>query len=184
MFQLESKDAQAFISDFEQLMVTLTWYSPASPNNIDLDIFAVYEAKDGRRGVVYYKDLGDMNAFPFIKLSGDAGSDDDDVAGEKEESLVIVNLSEMKYVWLCCWDYPKVESGQPGRLVGSNAKVTIMDDKGNNFEVPLVCENAGNVARIATIDNSSPISIKLLNSSRAGVLQGLNPGALMSFLQS
>lgn len=176
MFQLEAKDAQAFISDFEQLMVAMTWTCSA-----DFDLFAVYEAKDGRRGIVYYKDLGDMNAFPFIKLSGDAGTDDS--GGDNEESLVIVSLTEMKYVWLCCWDYPKVEAGQPGRFGGSDVKITIMDDKGNNFEVPMVCTEQGNVARIATIDNTSPISIKLLNSSRAGVLQGLNPGALMSFLQ-
>jgi uncharacterized protein involved in tellurium resistance len=187
MFELQAKDDQAFLSDFQQLSVVMTWWSPPKPNNIDLDLFAVYEAKDGRRGIVYYKDLGDMNVFPFIKLSGDAGSDDDDDippgGAEQEENLVIVRITEMKRVYLCCWDYPKVESGQSGRLSGNSLKVNIMDDKGGSFEVPMVSSQQGNVACIATIDNSSPITTKLLNSSNATVLQGLNPGALMAFLE-
>lgn len=174
MFELQTKDAEAFLADFQQLMVSMTWTA-----DVDFDLFAVYEAKDGRRGIVYYNDLGNMNAFPFMKLSGDAGADDD----AKEESLVIVNLNEMKKVYLCCWDYKKVEQGVAGRFAGSGLKVSVMDDKGGRFEIPMVDNGAGNMARMATIDCSSPISTKLLNASKAGVLNGLNPAALVQFLE-
>jgi uncharacterized protein involved in tellurium resistance len=179
MFQLERKGAEAFISDFEQLMVSMTW--SGNQKNVDFDLFAVYENKNGSLGLVYYANQGDLNAFPFIKISDDASGDDAD----NEETLVIVNLDEMKSVWLCCWDYKKVEQGQAGRLVELAPKISIMDDKGNNFEVPLVNEVNGNCALIAKIDNSSPISIKLLNASRSTILPGLvgQEDALMRFLK-
>ena len=175
MFRLEAKDSHGFISDFEQLMVAMTWSTET-----DFDLFAVYHAKNGQKGIVYYNDMGDLNAFPFIKLSGDAGTNDS--GGDNEESLVIVSLHEMKYVWLCCWDYPKVEVGQPGRFAGSDLTIKVMDDKGNDFVVPLVFSGQANVACIAKIDNSSPISIKLVNSSRSGVMSGLDANAIFEIV--
>jgi len=48
-----------------------------------------------------------------------------------------------------------------------------MDNKGASHNVLLDTGALGNVALLATIDNSSPIGAKLINSSKAGTLKGL-----------
>lgn len=175
MFTLKEKDSNAYLSDFSQLMVNMTWTTAQ-----DFDLFAVYETKSGSRNIVYYDTPGDLNDFPYMKLSGDAGVDEQ--AGDNVESLTIVDLSQMKYVWLCCWDYNKVTSGTPISFGNSDLKIAVMDDTGQNFEVPMASFDNGNVVCIATIDNSSPISTKLHNSSKVSTLRGLDPESLMSFL--
>ncbi len=164
--ELKQKGSEANVASFKQLMVSMKWTTAA-----DFDLAAAYEAKDGKQGLVYFGELGDLNAFPFMQLSGDEGVGDS--GGDNEETLRITKLDDMKYVWLLCWDYGKVQEGAPARFKESDVNITVLDDKGNTHNVTLDTGDMGNVALIATIDNSSPVGAKLVNSSKAGTLKGL-----------
>jgi tellurite resistance protein TerA len=163
---LKQKGSEANVGGFKQLMVSMKWTTAA-----DFDLAAAYEDKQGKQGLVYFGELGDLNAFPFMQLSGDEGVGD--TGGDNEETMRITKLDDMKYVWLLCWDYGKVQEGAPARFKESDVSMTVMDDQGTSHKVDLDTGDMGNVALIATIDNSSAIGAKLINSSKAGTLKGL-----------
>ena len=165
--ELKQKGASANVGSFKQLLVTMKWTTAA-----DFDLCAVYEAKDGRKNLVYFGDLGDLNSFPFVQLSGDEGKGDK--GGDNEEQMRIASLDQMKYVWIMCWDYGKVQQGSAARFKDSDVKLSVMDDRGTSHNVTLDTGSLGNVALIATIDNSNPIGATLINTSKAGTLKGLN----------
>lgn len=164
--ELKQKGSEANVGGFKQLMVTMKWTTAA-----DFDLAAAYEGKDGKQGLIYFGEQGDLNAFPYMQLSGDEGVGD--TGGDNEETMRITKLDDMKYVWLLCWDYGKVQDGAPARFKESDVNMTLMDDKGNSHNVNLDTGDMGNVALLATIDNSSPVGAKLVNSSKAGTLKGL-----------
>jgi len=164
--ELKQKGSEANVGGFKQLMVSMKWTTAA-----DFDLAAAYESKDGKQGLVYFGELGDLNAFPFMQLSGDEGVGDQ--GGENEETMRITKLDDMKYVWILCWDYGKVQDGAPARFKESDVTLSVMDDKGTTQHVNLDTGDMGKVALIATIDNSSAIGAKLINSSKAGTLKGL-----------
>jgi tellurite resistance protein TerA len=164
--ELKQKGESANVGGFKQLMITMKWTTAA-----DFDLAAVYENKEGKPGLVYFGELGDLNAFPFMQLSGDEGVGDK--GGENEEIMRIAKLDDMKYVWIMCWDYGKVKDGASARFKDSDVKLSVVDDKGATHNVMLDTGDMGNIALIATIDNSSPIGAKLINSSKAGTLKGL-----------
>ncbi len=175
--ELKQKGAEANVGGFKQLMVSMKWTTAA-----DFDLAAAYETKDGKQGMVYFGELGDLNAFPFMQLSGDEGVGD--TGGENEETMRITKLDDMKYVWILCWDYGKVKDGAPARFKDSDVSLSVMDDKGASHNVNLDTGDMGNVALLATLDNSSPIGAKLINSSKAGTLKGLqNVQQLMDIIQ-
>jgi uncharacterized protein involved in tellurium resistance len=177
MFVLTHKQSSASIpKNFKQLMISLTWSV-----EIDFDLFAVYQTYAGAFGIVYYNDLGNLNAFPFMKLSGDEGTDQK--KGEHEESLLISKLSEMKYVWVCAWDYQNVIASKAGRFENTDLKATVVDNMNNQITIPLVDYNEGNTALLFTIDCSSLLTTNLINSSKVTTLHGLNPTTLVKFLQ-
>jgi len=164
--ELKQKGSSANVGGFKQLMVSMKWTTAA-----DFDLSAAYETKEGKQALVYFGDMGDLNAFPFMQLSGDEGVGDK--SGDNEETMRITKLDDMKYVWILCWDYGKVQDGAPARFKGSDVTLTLMDDRGESHKVTLDTGDMGNVALIATIDNSSPIGAKLINSSKTGTLKGL-----------
>ena len=163
--ELAQKGDEAFIP-VKQLMVSMKWSTAA-----DFDLAAAYETKEGKQGMVYLGDLGDMNAFPYMQLSGDEGVGDS--GGDNEETMRITRLDDMSKVWIFCWDYGQVQTGQAARFEGSDVNLNIIDDSGKTVSVPLNTGDTGNVACIATIDNSSPMGAKLINTSSAGTLKGL-----------
>ncbi len=165
--ELKQKGEEANVGGFKQLMVAMRWTTAA-----DFDLAAAYEEKGGKQGLVYFGELGDLNAPPFMQLSGDEGVGDK--GGENEEVLRITKLDDMKYVWLICWDYGKIKEGSAARFNDSDVTLSVMDDKGTAHEVNLDTGDMGNFALIATIDNSTPIGAKLVNTSKAGTLKGLN----------
>ncbi len=164
--ELKQKGSSANVGSFKQLMVTMKWTTAA-----DFDLADAYEDKSGKKGLVYFGEMGDLNAFPFMQLSGDEGVGD--TGGDNEEIMRITKLDDMKYVWILCWDYGKVQEGSPARFKDSDVSLTVMDDKGTAHKVTLDTGDLGNVALLATIDNSSPIGSKLTNTSKAGTLKGL-----------
>jgi hypothetical protein len=48
-----------------------------------------------------------------------------------------------------------------------------MDDCGASLSVSLDAADEGNVALVATIDNTSPSGARLINSSKMGLLDGM-----------
>jgi tellurite resistance protein TerA len=164
--ELKQKGQEANVGGFKQLMVTMKWTTAA-----DFDLAAAYEGKDGKQGLVYFGELGDLNAFPYMQLSGDEGVGDK--GGDNEEVMRITKLDDMNYVWILCWDYGKVKDGAAARFKDSDVSLTIIDDKGTTHDVTLDTGDMGNVAVLATIDNSGPVGAKLINSSKAGTLKGL-----------
>lgn len=165
--ELKQKGEEANVGGIKQLMVAMKWTTAA-----DFDLAAAYEAKDGKEGMVYFGELGDLNAFPFMQLSGDEGVGDK--GGDNEETMRIAKIDDMNYIWLLCWDYGKIKDGGAARFKDSDVSLTVMDDKGTSHDVALDTGDMGNVAVIATIDNSSPIGAKLVNTSKAGTMKGLN----------
>ncbi len=163
--ELKQKGAEGYIA-IKQLMVTMKWTTAA-----DFDLAAVYEAKDGRNGIIYFGDLGDMNNFPYMQLSGDEGVGDK--GGDNEESMRITRLDDIKYVWIFCWDYGMVQNGSAARFKDSDIILSIIDNTGKSIAVSIDTGEMGNVCCIATIDNSSPLGAKLINSSKVGTLKGL-----------
>lgn len=165
--ELAQKGNEANVGGFKQLMVSMKWSTAA-----DFDLAAAYETKEGKQGLAYFGDMGNLNDFPYLQLSGDEGVGD--TGGDNEETMRITKLDDMKYVWLLCWDYGKVQEGAPARFRDSDVNLSVIDDKGNSHDVTFDTGDTGNVALIATIDNSSPVGAKLINSSKAGTLKGLN----------
>jgi len=163
--ELAQKGQEAYIA-IKQLMVSMKWTTAA-----DFDLAAAYEGKDGKRGLVYFGDLGDMNAFPYMKLSKDEGVGDK--SGDNEETMRITRLDEMKYIWVFCWDYGMVQNGKGARFKDSDVTLTITDDTGKSVSISLDTGEMGNVCCIGTIDNSSPMGAKLINTSKIGTLKGL-----------
>ena len=176
--ELKQKGSEANVGVFKQLMVSMKWTTAA-----DFDLSAAYEDKNGKYGLVYFGELGDLNDFPYMQLSGDEGVDD--TGGDNEETMRITKMDDMKQVWILCWDYGKVKTGAPARFKDSDITLTIMDDKGTSHNMGLDTGDLGNVALIATIDNTSPIGPKLINSSKAGTIVGLsNLQQLLDFIIS
>ncbi|MFP4349931.1 MAG: hypothetical protein ACOCWY_06465 [Thermodesulfobacteriota bacterium] len=175
--ELKQKGSEANVAGFNQLMVSMKWTTAA-----DFDLAAAYEDKNGKQGLIYFGELGDLNAFPFMQLSGDEGVGD--TGGDNEETMRITKLDDMKYVWLLCWDYGKIQDGAPARFKDSDVNLTVLDDKGTSHNVTLDTGDMGNVALLAVIDNSSPVGAKLINASKAGTLKGLkNLQQLMDIIQ-
>ena len=176
--ELAQKGQEASLGGLKQFMVSLKWTTAA-----DFDLAAAYEGKDGKSGMVYFGELGDLNSFPFMQLSGDEGVGD--TGGENEETMRVTKLDDMKYIWVLCWDYGAVKDGKPARFDNSDATVTLMDDAGTSHEVKLDTGDLGNVCVMATIDNSSPMGANLVNTSKAGTLKGLkNLDQLMEIINS
>jgi tellurite resistance protein TerA len=112
-----------------------------------------------------------MNEFPYMQLSKDEGVGDK--GGDNEETMRITRLDDMNYVWIFCWDYGMVQNGQSARFKDSDVVLSIIDDTGKNISVEIDTGDTGNVCCIATLDNSSAMGAKIINSSVAGTLKGL-----------
>ena len=164
--ELKQKGTEANVGGFNQLMVSMKWTTAA-----DFDLAAAYEDKHGTYGLVYFGNLGDLNAFPYMQLSGDEGVDD--AGGDNEETMRISKLDDLKQVWILCWDYGMVNRGAPLDL-----KIAILLSQSLTIKVlPTMLHSTQGIQVIlhflATINNTSPIGPKLINSSKAGTLNGL-----------
>jgi tellurite resistance protein TerA len=163
---LKQKGQDTIIS-LKDLTVTMNWSTAA-----DFDLAVIYKTKIDEQGIVYFGDLGSLDAFPYIQLDKDAGVGD--TTGSKQETLKIKHLNDMKYVWLFCWDYGMVKMGQTARFTGSDVNLNLVDRQGNQNIVELDdAVEDGNVCCIATIDNTSPTGAMLINVSRSATLHKL-----------
>ncbi|OQW93312.1 MAG: stress response protein [Beggiatoa sp. IS2] len=174
---LKQKGEEAYLP-VRQLLVKLKWHAA-----VDLDLMAFYKTKDGRVGGVYSENyaggsLGDLNQFPFICLSGDAGVGS--TAGENEESLRITKIDDMEIIYICTINFSDASQGKYASFNQYDGHVEITDDKGESFGIPLNATERGSVAVIAKIDNAGFMGAKLVNENRIITLENfLNdiPGA-------
>ncbi len=176
--ELKQKGQEAQLGTIKQFMVSLKWTTAT-----DFDLAAAYETKDGRTGLVYFGDMGNLNEFPFMQLSGDEGVGDK--GGDNQEDMRVTKIDDMKYIWVLCWDYGAVQDGKPARFAESDVKVSLTDNTGTQHNVSLDTGEMGNVCLVATVDNSSPIGATFVNASKAGTLKGLkNLDQLLQIIRS
>jgi uncharacterized protein involved in tellurium resistance len=173
---LKQKGQEAFIP-IKQLLVKLRWRAA-----VDLDLMAFYKTKDGRAGGVYSSNyaggsLGDLNAFPFIQLSGDAGVGGS--GGDNEETLRITKLDQMDVVYICALNFSDASAGKNTAFSAYDGHIEIHDDQGGSVGVPLDARETGTLAIIAKIDNTSFMGPRLINENRiVGMQEFLSlPGA-------
>ena len=105
--------------------------------------------------------MGNLNAFPFIELSGDEGLDA--TGGDNEEILRITKLDDMAEVYIVTINYTDAIEKREVYFNNYDGNVVVMDDKGEKIEVPLNSPDRGHVAVIAKIDNRNPMGAKLIN---------------------
>ena len=159
---LKTKGDEAYIS-VKQLMVTLKWSA-----NVDLDLMAFYKTKDGKTGAVFSDNypggtMGNLNAFPFIQLSGDAGVGAK--GGDNEEVLRITKLDDIAELYIMTLNYTDASQKKDAAFNSYDGGVVLMDDKGESIAVPLNSTEKGHIAIIAKIDNTSPMGAKLINEN-------------------
>ncbi len=164
--ELKQKGQEAQLGGIKQFMVSLKWTSAA-----DFDLAAVYESKDGRVGLVYFGELGNLNDFPYMQLSGDEGVGD--TGGDNQEDMRVMKIDDMNHIWILCWDYGAVQEGKPARFAASDVSVSLMDDTGTGHDVTLDTGDTGNVCVVAQVDNTNPMGATFVNTSKAGTLKGL-----------
>ncbi len=163
--ELKIKGHAAIIDTFKELTISMKWTTAA-----DFDLAALYETKAGKHGIVYFGDLGNLTAFPYLRLNKDEGVGDK--AGNNEEIMQVARLDEMKRVWILCWDYGMVQAGKTARFKDSDVRLTMKNDAGKIINVNVDTGDFGNVCCIARIDNLEG-GPKLVNTSIAGTLKGL-----------
>jgi len=87
--------------------------------------------------------------------------------------LQISQLDEMKAVWLFCWDYGMVQTGQSARFKDGDVRLTISNAAGQQIAMSIDTGEKGNVCYLAGLDNGGLRGTKLVNTSLAGTLKGL-----------
>lgn len=165
----------------KQAIVEMSWNSAA-----DFDLAVLIEKKSGGLDMCYFGSLGNLNGWPFMKLSGDAGIGDTVDSGGNKETMRIAKLDDdIAKAHIVVWDYGMVQKGKPARFSDSDVKVKLLDQNGSSHDVSLDTGDAGNVCILASIDNSSPIGAKLVNTSKAGTLKGLsNASTILEIVNS
>ena len=160
---LKDKGETANLPTIKQLNVKLGWTSA-----IDLDLMAFFTRKNGQPGGVFSdqisqdkKTMGDLNAFPFMALSGDAGVGKT-TEGEETEELKIFDLAEIDKLYLVALNYDAVKAKNADATFSAlNGHITIKTEADEVFDVPLNSTEKGTVALIATIDNTSAVAAQL-----------------------
>ncbi len=162
--ELKEKGSVANVEAFNQLMVTLAWQGKK-----DFDLGACLEFKDGSSPVmIYFDNRGDLNGPLFIQLDKDAGVGDTVDEGGNKETMKIMNLDQYSKIHILSWDYGAIQKNTPGRFKDDQISLQIMDDKGNIHEATLDSNDISTSCCIATIDNTSPMGAKFINSSIIG----------------
>ncbi len=180
--ELKEKGEVAHLATVKKLIITLGWSSA-----VDLDLMAFYTKKDGTHGGVYsdrisqdVTTLGDLNKFPFMKLSGDAGVNKKS-EGEETEELKVIKLDDIAKLTLVALNYDaaKARDGNAS-FADYNGHITLITDTNESINIPLKSVEKGTAAIIATIDNTDPIdaTIKMEDAvMNLGQLVETVPGA-------
>lgn len=160
--ELKQKGTKADIGAFKQMKVSLVWTSA-----VDLDLMAFYKTKDGRKGGIFSANysggsLGNLNQFPFIELSGDEGVGAG--SGDKREEMRITKLDDFEELYICALNFTDASSGANKVFANYDARVEVVTDRGDKFNVSLDAKNPGSVAVICKFA-SGFIGTSLTNNS-------------------
>ena len=160
---LEKKGDETDIS-VRELVVILKWTA-----EVDLDLLAFYQTKDGRTGGVFSDNYpggtrGNLNKFPFIELDHDASVGAS--SGEKEEMLRISELGDMAEVYIVTINYTDAIANTPSTFRNYDSSVSVMNERWDSIEVPLNSPEKGHVAVVCKIDNTSHARAKLVNLNK------------------
>lgn len=152
-------------SSFKEMLVSLKW-----TKDVDLDLMAFYETKDGQKGAIYTKNLGgshgNLNAHPFMQLSGDEGVGA--VGGDNEETMTISSLSNLAKVYIAALNYTAQSTGTPEAFGNYDGGITVKTDgqsEEDSFGMLLDSMDKGTVALVATIDNTGVAGPKLIKEN-------------------
>lgn len=162
--ELKDKGQEVNLPDISQAVIALNWTDP-----VDLDLMAMIEKKDGSTHGVFTSnldgDMGNLNAFPFLTLSEDAGVGA--TGGENEEVIKMTKVDpDIAKIRLVALNYTDAKAkNEDVSFANYNGKIQIKNQSGESFEVPLKSEDKGTVALIATIDNTGIVGPKLINES-------------------
>ena len=162
-FTLEAKGQGHYIP-INQLSVSLKWTAA-----VDLDLMAFYKTKDGSTGGVYSDNymggnLGTLNAFPFMQLSGDAGGGA--TAGDNVETMRILKLDNIAELHIIAVNHTDAVAGTQATFAHYDGHVEVATDAGETITIPLASNDQGCVACICKIVNTNPITgPQLLNES-------------------
>ena len=171
---LVKKGESASIGSFKQLKVTLAWTSA-----VDLDLMAFYKTKDGRTGGVCSDNyssgnMGDINAWPFMKLSGDAGVGG--TGGDNREEMLVSKLDDMEYLEIVAVNFTDASSGANKTFSDYDARVEVVTDTGDSHTIRLDSSSLGSVATICKfspsfmgLQLSNDSSVRSFNEFRANV---------------
>lgn len=175
--ELKQKGNSAQIGSFKQLKVSLVWTS-----SVDLDLMAFYKTKSGQIGGVYSDNysggsLGDLNAFPFMQLSGDEGVGA--VGGDNREELQILNLDTIEELYICAINFTEASTNSEKVFSDYDARVEVMTDNGETHIVSLDSHTQGTVAVLCKL-TAGFMGVELVNDSSVmpfNQFQNIVPGA-------
>ena len=159
---LKKKGETATVGSFKQLKVSLIWTSA-----VDLDLMAFYQTKDGRSGGVYSDNyssgnMGDLNVFPFMKLSGDEGVGA--TGGASREEMLVTKLDDIEKLEIVAVNFTDASEGTNKTFSQYDARVEVMTDSGETHTISLDSSSSGSVATICKISPSF-MGLQLSNDS-------------------
>jgi uncharacterized protein involved in tellurium resistance len=142
--ELKKKGETAALGAFSQLKVSLIWSSA-----VDLDLMAFYKKKDASVGGVYSENysggsLGNLNKFPFIQLSGDAGVGA--IGGDNREEMRITKLEDMEELFVVAVNFTDAVDGENKPFSNYDARVEVQTDTGETHVIRLDSSGPGSVA--------------------------------------
>ena len=161
--ELKQKGASAAIGAFDQLKVSLIWTSA-----VDLDLMAFYKATDGRTGGVYSDNysggnMGTINSFPFMQLSGDAGVGA--TGGDNREDMLISKLDDLAELYVVAVNFTDASGGGANKVFADyDARVEVQTDRGETHVINLDSRNPGAVAVLCKF-TASFMGAQLANDS-------------------
>lgn len=88
----------------EELTIHLHWDA-----TLDLDIFAIYETKDGKRELIYFASSGSQEEFPFIELLFDFEFSEIPVDNQE---IIALSKMEVEKIWIFAWDFDAVQEAR------------------------------------------------------------------------
>jgi|LGOV01.1.fsa_nt_gb uncharacterized protein involved in tellurium resistance len=146
--------------------VLLQWKDDA-----DLDLAAFGRTISGQNFSVisdnYPKgSMGNLNQFPFMQLSGDAGVGGNVAGDMEEEELLITNLDQVQELYIACFccDAAGVLE-QNAKFSTLGAQVVVNTDAGDEYTMPLqAVDSNGLVAVIAKLERVNG-KMNLVNNS-------------------
>lgn len=85
----------------EELTIHLHW-----DTTLDLDIFAIFETKDGEKGMIYFANSGSLEEAPFIELLFDFEFSEIPV---DHQEIIAISKMDAENIWIFGWDFDAVQ---------------------------------------------------------------------------